>query len=727
MDLVYLLLLSSAIALNVASAVMRRIAPCAFVALLGVVAYHFLAFFSGDYKLVLVFLNSAKGQTPLEDVAGALANIPGSAYIVALPISAYAVRRRGRLGPLAVALLLIYAGLERPFYTVSDYVKGISAESGIGLNPLLRSIWAVPHPLLVLAGYGLALATAIYGDLKIARLAWMSLSAGLALGALWSFETFGWSGYWAWDPVENALLAVWLALTAALHVKSRGAYVITSAVVMGAIAVNQGGFSLLHSFAGSGIAPAAFLATSFLLLSLGIFTLTKGADRAEPAVALVGYGMLGTSLLIYATVAVPAAASLLGLRTSPLSGDAFWTFLGPLLSSLAFSGLTLIGVYGAGKRRLVFAAYAAALAVSLMLTIKGLRISPESPLSTNFFVLLIIISSLISIIFLIKSNMNLLMKIIHILFLILLISISVSGPYAYNPNYYKLLPAVPGASYFTALSWPYPSVVAFYSVTYRLDPRTLELPPVGPLDLNPPNYTAYVSRIGSGFSLAGLQYEIADLDGVSYVIVRGGEGVEPIRHGQIPVVEVRRNGTAILFPAPLDLVEAVRLYPDAAANYLKCLNNSSSYAPGGIAAHVRLGIDGHNVTVAPRLDVSGAVRGVGGIVVGVRIVWGFPLSYVVLASPPMEFPNGSLTPRILLVSLYTSILLNECDPRAAYLVASLASGKPLNLTSLLAYTAARPQTWTIALKPVPLAALMWPTAFAIILAEAVFASRRILK
>jgi cytochrome c-type biogenesis protein CcmF len=47
--------------------------------------------------------------------------------------------------------------------------------------------------------------------------AWLFLTVGLALGALWAYEELGWGGYWGWDPVENAGLLPWFTATAFLH------------------------------------------------------------------------------------------------------------------------------------------------------------------------------------------------------------------------------------------------------------------------------------------------------------------------------------------------------------------------------------------------------------------------------------------------------------------------------------------------------------------------------
>ena len=102
---------------------------------------------------------------------------------------------------------------------------------GNGLNPLLQHPGMVFHPPLLFIGYaGLSIpAAAGLGTLFVADgawlgrvrnwslLAWTFLTAGIVLGAWWSYMELGWGGYWAWDPVENASLIPWLACTAFMH------------------------------------------------------------------------------------------------------------------------------------------------------------------------------------------------------------------------------------------------------------------------------------------------------------------------------------------------------------------------------------------------------------------------------------------------------------------------------------------------------------------------------
>ena len=50
-----------------------------------------------------------------------------------------------------------------------------------------------------------------------ALFAWGFLTIGILLGGWWSYEVLGWSGVWAWDPVENASFLPWLTGTAYIH------------------------------------------------------------------------------------------------------------------------------------------------------------------------------------------------------------------------------------------------------------------------------------------------------------------------------------------------------------------------------------------------------------------------------------------------------------------------------------------------------------------------------
>jgi cytochrome c-type biogenesis protein CcmF len=123
-------------------------------------------------------------------------------------------------------LLVIH---NNPFET---YLTQAPAE-GAGLNPLLQNFYMAIHPPLLYLGFvgmtipfafGIAaLATGLLDDSWLRAIrrwtmtAWLFLTVGLALGALWAYEELGWGGYWGWDPVENAGLLPWFTATALLH------------------------------------------------------------------------------------------------------------------------------------------------------------------------------------------------------------------------------------------------------------------------------------------------------------------------------------------------------------------------------------------------------------------------------------------------------------------------------------------------------------------------------
>jgi len=103
------------------------------------------------------------------------------------------------------------------------------------------------------------------------------LSAGIVLGAWWSYEVLGWGGYWAWDPVENASLLPWLTATAFIHSviiqERRGmlrvwnlSLVIATfcLTILGTFLTRSGVLNSVHAFVESDIGPwlLGFLAVS---------------------------------------------------------------------------------------------------------------------------------------------------------------------------------------------------------------------------------------------------------------------------------------------------------------------------------------------------------------------------------------------------------------------------------------------------------------------------------
>nr|WP_272210671.1 heme lyase CcmF/NrfE family subunit [Marinicella sp. W31]MDC2876573.1 heme lyase CcmF/NrfE family subunit [Marinicella sp. W31] len=129
---------------------------------------------------------------------------------------------------IATAFLLFIILTSNPFMRVFP-VPG----EGQDLNPILQDFGLAIHPPLLYLGYvgfsvcfSFAVAALISGRIDAAwalwvrpwaLLAWLFLTAGIAMGSYWAYYELGWGGWWFWDPVENASFMPWLAGTALLH------------------------------------------------------------------------------------------------------------------------------------------------------------------------------------------------------------------------------------------------------------------------------------------------------------------------------------------------------------------------------------------------------------------------------------------------------------------------------------------------------------------------------
>jgi cytochrome c-type biogenesis protein CcmF len=149
---------------------------------------------------------------------------------------------------------------------------------GNDLNPLLQDVGLAMHPPLLYFGYvgfsivfSFAVAALLEGrvDAAWARwvrpwtlAAWMSLTAGIALGSWWAYYELGWGGWWFWDPVENVSFMPWLLGTALLHsaivTEKRDAFkswtillaILTfSLSLLGTFIVRSGLLTSVHAFA----------------------------------------------------------------------------------------------------------------------------------------------------------------------------------------------------------------------------------------------------------------------------------------------------------------------------------------------------------------------------------------------------------------------------------------------------------------------------------------------
>jgi cytochrome c-type biogenesis protein CcmF len=201
----------------------------------------------------------------------------------------------GVLFAIAAFFLALVVGPANPFTRLA-----VTPLDGVGLNPLLQNhpLMAVHPPFLYLGyvgfsvPYAFAMAALLSGQHReewttLTRrwtlVAWTALTAGLFLGARWSYDVLGWGGYWAWDPVENAAVMPWFVATAFIHssmVQARRQLLrgwnlaliiaIFLLTVFGTFLTRSGVIASVHSFTQSLIGPlfVAFLCVA-TFVSLG--------------------------------------------------------------------------------------------------------------------------------------------------------------------------------------------------------------------------------------------------------------------------------------------------------------------------------------------------------------------------------------------------------------------------------------------------------------------------
>src|SRR5438067_89289 len=224
------------------------------------------AILSNDFTIKYVAENSSLATPTFFKVLSLWSADQGSLLLWNLILSGYIAavafrfrRRRPEIFPTAMAVLFAV----QVFYLV------------LVLGP------TVPFAFAVAA---LVHGTLSDGWIRLTRrwalAAWIFLTIGLVLGALWSYGVLGWGGYWAWDPVENVALLPWLVTTAFLHSvviqERRGMLKVWNlSLVVGAFALATFGTFLtrgsilesVHAFAKTAVGP---LYLGFLVLVLGV-------------------------------------------------------------------------------------------------------------------------------------------------------------------------------------------------------------------------------------------------------------------------------------------------------------------------------------------------------------------------------------------------------------------------------------------------------------------------
>lgn len=278
------------------------------------------ALLTDNFAMSYVAETHARATPLLFTITSAWSGLGGSIVLWTLVLAGYifvAGRKLtgadDRLGTGALGVM----GLVAAFFfgmvtTVANPFKILATApiDGPGPNPLLRNdiMVAIHPPLLYLGFVGFTVSFAYAMSALVLRrggvdwlvrtrranlVAWTFLTAGLIVGAWWSYEVLGWGGYWAWDPVENAALIPWLVATAFIHSSvvqvKRGmlqawnfvlALATFALTILGTFLTRSSVVASVHSFTQSGVGPAllGFLVV-VLVAGFTLFAL-RGEDIA---------------------------------------------------------------------------------------------------------------------------------------------------------------------------------------------------------------------------------------------------------------------------------------------------------------------------------------------------------------------------------------------------------------------------------------------------------------
>ena len=201
------------------------------------------AFVVSDFSIINVYQNSHSLKPFFYKVSGTWGNHEGSLllWVNILTIFSFLFLlynkhhpKNYRIYSLIIQNILILGFLffllfnSNPFSIISPIPK-----EGLGLNPILQDPALAIHPPLLYVGF---VGSSIYFSAAVASLltnysgklfaksiktwvlvSWTFQTLGILAGSIWAYYELGWGGFWFWDPVENASLLPWFAMSALLH------------------------------------------------------------------------------------------------------------------------------------------------------------------------------------------------------------------------------------------------------------------------------------------------------------------------------------------------------------------------------------------------------------------------------------------------------------------------------------------------------------------------------
>ena len=275
-------------------------------------------FIVSDFSLMTVYQNSHTLKPIFYKISGTWGNHEGSLllWLIILTIFSFLFLiyskdhpKNFRLYTLIFQNFLISGFLifiifnSNPFNLISPIPK-----EGLGLNPILQDPALAIHPPLLYIGF---VGSSIYFSAAVAALitdyskktfatsiknwvliSWCFQTLGILVGSIWAYYELGWGGFWFWDPVENASLLPWFAMTALIHslivLEKRSLlyfWVIILCLltftlsVTGTFLVRSGVLNSVHTFANDPSRGIFILIFLSLMIFISIFLLFKKYKR----------------------------------------------------------------------------------------------------------------------------------------------------------------------------------------------------------------------------------------------------------------------------------------------------------------------------------------------------------------------------------------------------------------------------------------------------------------
>ncbi len=481
----------------------RRIATIGLAILVAGWFVYMIPFATLDYSLAEVAKNANDDLPFLIRLSTAWAGGGGSLYLYTtmIALAGLYVLRRIDESPRFVAALtgvILVSFASAALNAAFDVMDGVG---GLGLNPLLKSYWIIPHPLTTFGGYALLLAGSLIllytRDLRrgmaVFLVGWSLLTLGITFGAYWSYETFGWGGYWAWDPVEVAELTVWLSATAALHSMGplqplrRPMLYLTASSGLLAPYVTRSGLSPLHSFAAADLGSLILLAAALVFLVFATYSLAGVILEAPPpreaarrlaraglagiSITVAGTAIIAMAVFVYASLLAPSLLVAMGKQASIPTMRQGVEFYHPVLLPLFLVALVWLPGYFLAKElgSRGFAGYLVTTIIAAVTVVIGVDKGVLTPLpgaaeATNYQAAVGLAVSTMALSALIVSLARLALpryrirlvrnkallardvgiQVLHIGMVVTFIGVLLSGTYAFNDAFFETYRVRPG-------------------------------------------------------------------------------------------------------------------------------------------------------------------------------------------------------------------------------------------------------------------------------------------